>query len=63
MTFLYHFIGGRKSQTEEIQTKLLRYIEEERKKQLAVGHNKIQRKAIQLAREEGNLQFNASNGW
>ena len=47
----------------DIQAELLAYIEEQRSKQLAVGHNQIQQKARKLAKEAGITGVTFSNGW
>ena len=55
--------GGRKPRLPDVETVLMAWIDELRAGHLRITCSEIQRKATELARNEGDTEFIASRGW
>ena len=55
--------GGRKVRNPELEKVILDWHADLRSKGLPVGHRKIQRKALELAKEAGDHEFKSSDGY
>ena len=55
--------GGRKARLPDVEVMVMAWIDEMRSGNLRVTCSAIQRKAIELARCEGDTEFTASRGW
>ena len=55
--------GGRKARLPDVEETLMAWIDEMRSGNLRITCSALQRKAVELARCEGDTEFTASRGW